>query len=134
MINKVTLVGRLGADPDIRYTPSGAPVANLNIATTRRWKDKQSSERKEDTEWHRVILFARLAEVVKEYLTKGDLIYIEGRMQTRKWQDQSGQTRYTAEIVAEQMQMLNTTQNNQPTHTATSEETPPPEDYDDVPF
>lgn len=107
MLNKVTLIGNLGADPDVRYMPTGGAVANITLATTFRWKDKQSGERKEKTEWHRVVFFSRLAEIVGEYLRKGSQVYIEGRLQTRKWQDQkSGQDRYTTEIVATEMSML----------------------------
>lgn len=106
MLNKVTLIGRLGADPEIRYMPSGGAVTNIGIATTRRWKDRQSGERRDETEWHRVAFFNRLAEIAGEYLRKGSLVYIEGRIRTRKWQDQNGQDRYTTEIIAEQMQML----------------------------
>ena len=106
MLNKVTLIGRLGADPEIRYMPTGGAVANVSLATTFRWKDKQTGERKENTEWHRVVFFNRLAEIVGEYLRKGSQVYVEGRLQTRKWQDQSGQDRYTTEIVATEMQML----------------------------
>ncbi|NOQ63466.1 MAG: single-stranded DNA-binding protein [Methyloprofundus sp.] len=106
MLNKVTLIGNLGADPEIRYMPTGGAVANVSLATTFRWKDKQTGERKENTEWHRVVFFNRLAEIVGEYLRKGSQVYIEGRLQTRKWQDQSGQDRYTTEIVATEMQML----------------------------
>jgi len=105
-INKVILVGNLGKDPDIRYTASGAAIANITIATTESWRDKQSGEKQEKTEWHRVVFFSRLAEIVGEYLRKGSQIYVEGRLQTRKWQDQSGQDRYTTEIVANEMQML----------------------------
>ena len=105
-INKVILVGNLGKDPEIRYTASGSAVANVTIATTDSWRDKQSGEKQEKTEWHRVVFFNRLAEVVGEYLRKGSQVYIEGRLQTRKWQDQSGQDRYTTEIVANEMQML----------------------------
>lgn len=105
-INKVILVGNLGRDPEIRYTPSGAAVANVTIATSDQWKDKQTGENQERTEWHRVVFFNRLAEIVGEYLKKGSQIYVEGRLQTRKWQDQSGQDRYTTEIVANEMQML----------------------------
>ena len=100
------LIGNLGADPEVRYMPSGGAVTNINLATTRRWKDKQSGERKDATEWHRVVFFNRLAEVAGEYLRKGSQVYIEGRVQTRKWQDQSGQDRYSTEIVAAEMQML----------------------------
>ncbi len=105
-INKVILVGNLGKDPEIRYTASGAAIANVTIATTDSWRDKQSGEKQEKTEWHRVVFFNRLAEVVGEYLHKGSQVYVEGRLQTRKWQDQSGQDRYTTEIVANEMQML----------------------------
>jgi len=106
MLNKVMLIGNLGADPEVRYMPSGGAVVNITLATSMRWKDKQSGERKEATEWHRVVFFNRLAEVVGEYLKKGSQIYIEGRLQTRKWQDQNGQDRYTTEIVASEMHML----------------------------
>ncbi len=106
MLNKVTLIGNLGADPEIRYMPTGGAVANINIATTFRWKDKQTGERKENTEWHRAVFFNRLAEIVGEYLRKGSQVYIEGRLQTRKWQDQNGQDRYTTEIIATEMNML----------------------------
>ena len=104
-INKVILVGNLGKDPEIRYTASGAAIANITIATSESWRDKQSGEKKEKTEWHRVVFFSRLAEIVGEYLKKGSQVYVEGRLQTRKWQDQSGQDRYTTEIVANEMQM-----------------------------
>jgi len=105
-VNKVILVGNLGKDPEVRYTPSGSAVANVTIATSDSWKDKQTGEQQERTEWHRVVFFNRLAEVVAEYVKKGQQIYIEGRIQTRKWQDQSGQDRWTTEIVANEMQML----------------------------
>lgn len=106
MLNKVTLIGRLGADPEVRYMPSGGAVANISLATNFRWKDKQTGEKKESTEWHRVVFFNRLAEIVGEYLKKGGQVYIEGRLKTRKWQDQNGHDRYTTEIVATEMQML----------------------------
>lgn len=106
MLNKVTLIGNLGADPEIRYMPSGGAVANITLATTMRWKDKQSGDRKETTEWHRVVFFNRLAEIAGEYLKKGSQIYVEGRLQTRKWQGQDGQDRYTTEIIASEMHML----------------------------
>ena len=105
-VNKVILVGNLGKDPEVRYTPSGSAVANVTIATSDQWKDKQTGEQQERTEWHRVVFFNRLAEVVGEYVKKGQQIYVEGRIQTRKWQDQSGQDRWTTEIVANEMQML----------------------------
>ncbi|NDV76085.1 single-stranded DNA-binding protein [Burkholderia cenocepacia] len=105
-VNKVILVGNLGADPEVRYLPSGDAVANIRLATTDRYKDKASGDFKEMTEWHRVAFFGRLAEIVSEYLKKGSSVYIEGRIRTRKWQGQDGQDRYSTEIVAEQMQML----------------------------
>ena len=105
-VNKVILVGNLGADPEVRYTQSGSPVANLRIATSDRWKDKQSGEPQERTEWHRVVLFGRLGEIAEQYLKKGSQVYIEGRLQTRKWQGQDGQERYSTEIVGNDMQML----------------------------
>jgi single-strand DNA-binding protein len=105
-INKVILVGNLGNDPEVKYMPSGGAVANVSVATTDSWKDKQSGERQERTEWHRVVFFGRLAEIAGEYLRKGSQVYVEGRLQTRKWQGQDGQDRYTTEIVANEMQML----------------------------
>lgn len=105
-LNKVILVGNLGADPEVRYLPSGDAVANIRLATTDRYKDKASGEMKEATEWHRVSFFGRLAEIVSEYLKKGSSVYLEGRIRTRKWQAQDGTDRYSTEIVAEQMQML----------------------------
>ncbi len=105
-INKVILIGNLGQDPEVRYTPSGGAVANLRIATSESWRDKQTGEQQERTEWHRVVMFGRLGEIAGEYLRKGSKVYIEGRLQTRKWQDQNGQDRYTTEIVANDMQML----------------------------
>lgn len=105
-VNKVILVGNLGADPEMRYLPSGDAVANIRLATTDRYKDKQSGEFKEATEWHRVSFFGRLAEIVGEYLKKGSSVYIEGRIRTRKYQGQDGTDRYSTEIVADQMQML----------------------------
>lgn len=105
-INKVILVGHLGQDPEVKYMPSGKAVANVSIATTDQWKDKDSGEMRDRTEWHRVVFFNRLAEIVGEYLRKGAQVYVEGRLQTRKWQDQNGQDRYTTEIVASEMQML----------------------------
>jgi single-strand DNA-binding protein len=105
-VNKVILVGNLGADPEMRYLPSGDAVANVRLATTDRYKDKQTGEFKEMTEWHRVAFFGRVAEIVGEYLKKGSSIYVEGRLRTRKYQGQDGQERYSTEIVADQMQML----------------------------
>ncbi len=105
-VNKVILVGNLGKDPEIRYSPNGGAVANITIATSESWKDKVSGEKQEKTEWHRVVFFGRLAEIAGEYLKKGAQIYVEGRLQTRKWQDKEGKDRYTTEIVANEMQML----------------------------
>ena len=105
-INKVILVGNLGADPETRYMPSGGAVTNLRLATSESWKDKQSGEQQERTEWHRVAIFGRLAEIAAEYLRKGSQVYTEGRLRTRKWQDNQGNERYSTEIVANEMQML----------------------------
>ena len=105
-INKVILVGNLGQDPEVRYTGSGAAVANISIATSERWKDKQSGEMKDVTEWHRVVLFSRLAEIAGEYLKRGSKVYLEGKLRTRKWQDAQGVDRTTTEILADNLQML----------------------------
>ncbi|MBA3661704.1 MAG: single-stranded DNA-binding protein [Gammaproteobacteria bacterium] len=106
-VNKVILIGNLGRDPEMRYTPNGLAVANITLATTDSWKDKQSGENQERTEWHRVVMYQRLAEIAGEYLRKGSKVYIEGRLQTRKWQDKtSGLDRFTTEIIAENLQML----------------------------
>ena len=105
-VNKVILIGHLGADPETRAMPSGSSVANLRIATTESWRDKQSGEQQERTEWHRVALFGRLAEIASEYLKKGSQVYIEGSLRTRKWQDKQGNERYSTEIVGSEMQML----------------------------
>ncbi|RUO75958.1 single-stranded DNA-binding protein [Idiomarina seosinensis] len=105
-VNKVILIGNLGADPEIRYTQNSTAIANLSIATSETWKDKQTGEPREQTEWHRCVAYRRLAEIVGEYLKKGSKVYIEGRLQTRKWQTQEGQDRYTTEIVVNEMQML----------------------------
>ncbi len=105
-INKVIIVGNLGQDPETRYMPSGSAVTNFTVATNESWKDKQTGEQKERTEWHRVAMFNRLAEIAAEYLRKGSQVYIEGKLRTRKWQGQDGQDRYTTEIIADEMQML----------------------------
>ncbi len=150
-VNKVILVGNLGADPETRYMPSGAAVTNLRIATTDSWKDKQSGEQQERTEWHRVVLFGRLAEIAAEYLRKGSQVYLEGRIQTRKWQGQDGADRYTTEIVANDMQMLGRAggggayQGGKDSHpesttqpesaVASTSSGPPPDEFDDdIPF
>lgn len=153
MLNKVMLIGRLGADPEVRYMPSGGAVTTIRMATSRRWKDRQTGERKEETEWHRVVFFTRLAEIAGEYLKKGSQVYVEGRIQTRKWQGQDGQDRYTTEIVAENMNMLdsrsggtaNYSENQQgysaskpggaPSTPPTPDSPSPDADYDDdIPF
>ena len=105
-VNKVILVGNLGADPETRYMPNGDAVCNIRLATTESWKDKASGEKKEITEWHRVVFYRKLAEIVNQYVKKGSALYIEGRIRTRKWQDKEGQERYTTEIEASEMQML----------------------------
>ena len=105
-VNKVILVGNLGRDPETRYSPNGGAICNVSIATTRSWKDKASGERKEETEWHRVVFYDRLAEIAGEYLKKGRPVYVEGRLKTRKWTDKEGQEKFTTEIIAEEMQLL----------------------------
>ena len=105
-VNKVILVGNLGGDPEVRYTQAGAPVTTISVATSETWKDKQTGEPKERTEWHRVVAFQKLAEIMGEYLRKGAKVYIEGKLVTRKWQDKDGSDRWTTEIIADEMQML----------------------------
>ncbi len=119
-VNKVILVGNLGADPETRYTAGGSAVTNVSLATTDSWKDKQSGEQQERTEWHRIVFWGRLAEIAAEYLRKGSQIYVEGRIQTRKWQGKDGQDRWTTEIVGNEMQMLGSRGGGQS----------PPPDYD----
>ena len=150
MLNKVTLIGRLGAEPEVRSLPNGGTVTSIRLATSRQWKDKQTGDKREETEWHRVTFFNRLAEIVSQYLQKGNQIYVEGRIRTQKWQDQSGQDRYSTEIVAEQMQMLGSKNDALPevaspnmndaqfqkTQSSTASETAADSgiDYDDIPF
>ena len=105
-INKVILIGNLGRDPEVRYTPNGAAICNVTIATSRNWKDKNSGEKMEETEWHRVVFYDRLAEIAGEYLKKGRPVYVEGRLKTRKWTDKDGAEKYTTEIIADNMQLL----------------------------
>lgn len=134
-VNKVILVGRLGADPEIRYTPSGAAVANFTLATSENWKDKDG-QKQEKTEWHKIVVFSKLAEICGEYLNKGKQIYIEGRIQTRSWEDRDGNKKYTTEIVANQMQMLGSPgqkQQSAPSSAPRAGENEPPE-LDDIPF
>lgn len=146
-INKVILVGNLGQDPEVRYMPNGGAVANITLATSESWRDKQTGETKEKTEWHRVVLFGKVAEVTGEYLRKGSQVYIEGTLQTRKWQDQSGQDRYTTEVIVSvggTMQMLGSRQGgwgqSQPPARPVQNNTlalgnEPPIDFDDdIPF
>ena len=137
-INKVIIIGNLGQDPETKYMPSGDAVTNISIATSESWKDKQTGEQKERTEWHRVVFFKRLAEIAAEYLRKGSQVYIEGKLRTNKWQDKSGNDRYTTEIVADQMQMLGgrgdgSQGTKRPSDNASTQ--PGPDDFDDdIPF
>ena len=144
-VNKVTLIGNLGADPEVRYTANGSAVANIRLATAESWRDRESGETQERTEWHRVVFFSRLAEIVGDYLKKGSQVYIEGRLQTRKWQDRDGNDRYTTEIVANEMQMLGgrgggggfdaPSQSSSPSPAQNSNNEPPMDDFDDdIPF
>ncbi|MEX6255495.1 single-stranded DNA-binding protein [Providencia huaxiensis] len=148
-VNKCILIGNLGQDPEIRYMPNGGAVANLTLATSESWRDKQSGEMREKTEWHRVCIFGKLAEVAGEYLKKGSQVYIEGSLQTRKWQDQSGQDRYTTEVVVNiggSMQMLSGNSGNnqagsqqparqpQQSQQQASQNEPPLDFDDDIPF
>ncbi len=149
-INKVILIGNLGADPDTRYMPSGGAVTNLSVATSDSWKDKQTGEQKERTEWHKVAMFGRLAEIAAEYLRKGSKVYVEGRLQTRKWQDRDGNDRYTTEVIANEMQMLDGrggggaapyggggggSSSSQPPSGGGGGSAPPADDFDDdIPF
>jgi single-strand DNA-binding protein len=105
-LNKVQIIGNLGRDPEVRYTPNGSAICNISLATTRRWKDKNSGENVEETEWHRIVFYDRLAEIAGEYLKKGRSCYVEGRLKTRKWQDKEGRDQYTTEVIALEMQML----------------------------
>jgi single-strand DNA-binding protein len=152
-VNKVILIGNLGQDPEVRYTPNNVAIGNFSIATSEVWKDKNTGENQERTEWHRIVTFRRLAEIAGEYLKKGSKVYIEGRLQTRKWQDQQGQDRYTTEIVADNLQMLDSrgggadfagggmsAQGNRPSgggQPQSQPASPPPSDggfEDDIPF
>ena len=135
-INKVIIVGNLGADPDVKYTASGSAIANISVATTESWKDKQSGEKQEKTEWHRVVFFNRLAEIVGEYLAKGSQVYVEGKLQTRKWTDKDGVDRYTTEVVAQEMQMLGggNRDNAKPAAKPVVQPATPEFEDDDIPF
>jgi len=140
-INKAILVGRLGSDPEVRYTPSGVAVANFNIATSEEWKDKDSGEKKERTEWHRIVAWSKLGEICGEYLSKGRQVYVEGRIQTRSWEDRDGNKRYTTEIIASDVQFLGgrdagpgvRAEGGAPASNSESSSIKAPED-DDIPF
>ena len=136
-VNKVILVGNLGNDPETRYMPSGSAVTNLSVATNESWKDKQTGEQKDRTEWHKVAMFGRLAEIAAEYLRKGSQVYIEGKLRTRKY-DKDGQTHYSTEIIADQMQMLGSRQGQSQSAPSSQPAAPPPpnsDDFDDdIPF
>ena len=143
-VNKVILVGNLGRDPEVRYMPSGNAVANVTLATTESWKDKQTGEKQERTEWHNVVFYSRLAEIAGEYLKKGSQVYVEGSLRTRKWQDKNGNDRYTTEIIASEMQMLGGRSGStgyagdakppMAEQSASSAGSAPPDFDDDIPF
>ena len=143
-VNKAIIVGTLGQDPEVRYTAGGSPVANISVATNESWKDRNTGEMQERTEWHRIVMFGRLAEIAQQYLKKGSQAYFEGRIQTRKWQDQSGNDRYSTEIVANEMQMLGGRSGGgsapMDSSSATQSRPTPPETapiddgFDDIPF
>ena len=141
-VNKVILVGNLGQKPEMRYTATQTAVANLSIATTESWKDKESGENRDKTEWHRVVFFGNLAEIAEKYLDKGSSVYIEGKIQTRKWQDKEGKDRWTTEVLGNQLTMLGSRNTSEsPTQANDSSNTPFPEDDsgpgltdDDIPF
>ncbi len=135
-VNKAIIVGNLGQDPDTRYMPSGSAVTNISIATSEKWKDKQTGEPRERTEWHRVSMFGRLAEIAAEYLRKGSQVYIEGKLQTDKWQDRDGNDRYTTKIIANEMQMLGGKMASKSVENrVASQSQPNTDDFDDdIPF
>lgn len=137
-VNKVILIGNTGQDPELRYTGSGAAVANISLATTEKWKDRDSGDMQERTEWHRCVAFGRTAEIIGEYVTKGTPLYVEGKLQTRKWQDRDGNDRWTTEIVIREMQMLGSRGDRQrddrPQQSEPQAAPPPAEFDDDIPF
>ncbi|MDJ0779809.1 MAG: single-stranded DNA-binding protein [Gammaproteobacteria bacterium] len=143
-VNKAIIVGTLGQDPEVRYTANGSAVANLRVATNETWKDKQTGEQQERTEWHSIVMFGRLAEIAQQYLKKGSQAYFEGRIQTRKWQDQSGNDRYSTEVVANEMQMLGGRGGGAPMESGGGQSQPKPasspqpapmdDGFDDIPF
>ena len=135
-VNKVLIIGNLGSDPEIKYTKAGDPVANLSIATSESWKDKNSGDLQEKVEWHRVVMFSRLAEIAEQYLKKGSKVFVEGKLQTRKWQDQEGKDRYTTEVVAKEMTMLDSRSISQAQENSPKVESEKPKDdfEEDIPF
>ena len=145
-VNKAIIVGTLGKDPEVKYSANGSAIANITVATSEKWKDKNTGENVEKTEWHRISMFGKVAEIAGKYLKKGSQAYFEGKIQTRKWQDQSGQDRYTTEIVANEMQMLGGRSENggnpqnsaqsggNRQNTATQNTAPQTDDFDDIPF
>lgn len=126
-VNKVIIIGNLGNDPEVRYMPTGNAVANITVATSESWTDKNTNEKKEETEWHKVVFYGRLAEIAGEYLRKGSKVYLEGKLKTRKWQDQQGVDRYTTEIVANEMQMLDGKQEGQQAAQKPQQQRPAPQ-------
>tara|TARA_B100001057_G_scaffold104507_2_gene101939 strand:- start:7564 stop:7989 length:426 start_codon:yes stop_codon:yes gene_type:complete len=137
-VNKVFIIGNLGADPEIKYTQAGSPVANLSIATSESWKDKNSGDQQEKVEWHRVVMFSRLAEIAEQYLKKGSKIFVEGKLQTRDWEDSEGKKRYTTEVVAREMTMLDSRSGGVAQADIPKNENDKPKDKDnfeeDIPF
>jgi len=135
-LNKVLIIGNLGADPEIKYTQAGSPVANLSVATSERWKDKNTGEQKEQVEWHRVVIFGRLAEIAEQYLKKGSKIFVEGKLQTRDWEDSEGKKRYTTEVVAREMTMLDSKGDSMENSSSASSSSKPENDKfeEDIPF
>jgi single-strand DNA-binding protein len=135
-INKVIIVGNLGQDPEARYMPNGDAVTNLSVATSESWKDKQTGDQKQRTEWHKIAMFKRLAEIAAEYLRKGSQVYIEGKLRTRKWQDKDGNDRYTTEIIADEMRLLGGRKRSESTDgmPPRGSEAPKEDFFDDIPF
>ena len=135
-VNKVLIIGNLGSDPEIKYTKAGDPFANLSIATSESWKDKNSGDLQEKVEWHRVVMFSRLAEIAEQYLKKGSKVFVEGKLQTRKWQDQEGKDRYTTDVVAKEMTMLDSRSTSQAQENSPKVESDKPKDdfEEDIPF
>ena len=139
-VNKVIILGTLGKDPEVRFTPNGNPIANMSVATSEQWNDKASGERQEKTEWHRVVIFGKLAEIAGQYLRKGSQVYLEGKLQTRKWQDKNGQDQYTTEIVLDvngTMQMIGGKRDDNQQAPQQQRQTPAPQQhtgFGDIPF